>query len=91
MADLDVTPNGPGSWRVEVRGDDRTTTHLVSVPDRVLEQLGLDESQSELLVRTSFEFLLEREPQTSIMSEFSLDVIGGYFPEYLEEMGRLLS
>jgi hypothetical protein len=88
---LQVTPNGPGSWRVEVHGEGRTTTHLVSVPDAVLDQLGLEEHQSELLVRTSFEFLLEREPATSIMSEFSLDVIGRYFPEYLEELARRLS
>ena len=88
-----ITPNGPRSWRVEVRDGTTpsTTVHIVSVPDSVLDALGLDEIQSELVVRTSFEFLLEREPATSIMSEFSLDVIGGYFPEYLEEMGRLLS
>ena len=34
------------------------------------------------LVRASFEFLLEREPATSILREFSLDVISQYFPGY---------
>ena len=41
-------------------------------------------------MRESFLFLLEREPASSILSEFSLDVIPNYFPEYIEELpGRL--
>jgi hypothetical protein len=42
-------------------------------------------------VRTSFEFLLERESVCSIMSEFSLDVISRYFPEYEDELPRRLA
>jgi hypothetical protein len=38
------------------------------------------------LVRASFEFLLEREPATSILHEFSLDVISRYFPGYPAEI-----
>jgi hypothetical protein len=38
------------------------------------------------VVRESFVFLLEREPASSIMSVFSLDVISGYFPEYKEKL-----
>jgi hypothetical protein len=37
------------------------------------------------------EFLLEREPPTSILSEFSLDVIPRYFGEYDAELRRRLS
>ena len=38
----------------------------------------------------SIAFLLEREPASSILPEFSLDVIPNYFPEYKEELpGRL--
>ena len=36
----------------------------------------------EQLVRTSFEFLLEREPASSILRTFSLDIISQYFPDY---------
>lgn len=36
------------------------------------------------LVRRSFEFLLAREPNTSILGEFDLSVIERYFPEYAE-------
>jgi hypothetical protein len=38
------------------------------------------------VVRESFAFLLEREPNTSILGEFSLDVISRYFPEYSQEL-----
>jgi len=34
------------------------------------------------LVRKSFEFLLEREGNTSILRTFDLPVIGHYFSEY---------
>lgn len=44
----------------------------------------------ERIVRASFEFLLEREPASSILPEFSLDVIGRYFPEYEDELPRRL-
>jgi hypothetical protein len=41
-------------------------------------------------VRESFVFLLQREPPSSIMGKFSLDVIARYFPEYYDEMRRRL-
>jgi hypothetical protein len=40
--------------------------------------------------RQSVEFLLEREPASSILSEFSLDDISRYFPEYEQELARQL-
>lgn len=92
MATVDVTLDGPSSWVVEVADDDgRTTKHLVRVPADLMGDLGLGTDREEELVRESFFFLLAREPATSIMSEFSLDVIGQYFPEYREEIAATLS
>jgi hypothetical protein len=34
------------------------------------------------LVRETFEFLLEREPRTAILSRFDLRDVSRYFPEY---------
>jgi hypothetical protein len=48
--------------------------------------LGCGHVAAEELVRASFEFLLEREPATSILREFSLDVISQYFPGYPAEI-----
>lgn len=61
----------------------RTTIHRVTVPLSLMETLGVGPLQEDGLVRASFEFLLEREPASSILAEFELDVIGRYFPEYL--------
>jgi len=35
--------------------------------------------------------LLDREPATSIMKEFSLDQISRFFPDYTDELLRRLS
>jgi len=37
---------------------------------------------TEELVSRSFDFLLAREPNTSILRSFDLAVISRYFPEY---------
>jgi hypothetical protein len=39
-------------------------------------------------LRQSFELLLEREPASSVLSQFSLDDISRYFPEYERELVR---
>lgn len=42
------------------------------------------------LVEETFRFLLEREPVTSILPSFDINVIEGYFPEYRSEIGARL-
>jgi hypothetical protein len=44
----------------------------------------------EKLVEKSFEFLLEREPNTSILRTFDLPVIQRYFAEYEKTIRTLL-
>jgi hypothetical protein len=78
---IDVTPLSAREFDVTVDGASR---HRVSVPAR----FGDDDLKR--VVRMSFEFLLEREPASSILREFSLDVIGRYFPEYEDELPRRL-
>ncbi len=81
MADIAIEPVSERTYDVTVAG---TSRHRVSVPAR------FDDHDLERVVRASFEFLLEREPASSILPEFSLDVIGRYFPEYEDEMPRRL-
>ena len=81
------TTRGEPLFRVEVHDGPAITTHDVTVPGGLPARLGWRGGNEEL-VRMSFEFLLEREPATSILRRFSLDVIGNYFPEYPSEMGR---
>ena len=60
----------------------RTTSHRVRVPAAYHAKLARPGETVESLVERSFEFLLEREPNTSILAEFELPLIGRYFPEY---------
>ena len=59
-----------------------TTVHRVSVPELYYHQLTRGKITYVTLIEKSFEFLLEREPNTSILRSFKLSVIGQYFPEY---------
>ena len=36
----------------------------------------------EKFIESSFKFLLDREPNTSILENFNFKVINNYFPEY---------
>ncbi len=82
MADIAIAPVSERTFDVMVDGASR---HRVSVPAR------FGDDDLERIVHASFEFLLEREPASSILPEFSLDVIGRYFPEYEDELPRRLS
>lgn len=62
--------------------DGTTTNHRVTVDPSYHRKLTGGRVPPETLVEKSFEFLLEREPNTSILSRFDLPVIGRYFPEY---------
>ncbi len=59
-----------------------TTTHKVNVSPSYYEKLTGGKIPVEILVEKSFEFLLERESNTSILRSFDLPVIGNYFPDY---------
>jgi hypothetical protein len=86
VAELELA-GGDGEWRVVVRSGRGATEHQVSVPAGMAARLGADERR---LVEASFEFLLAREPASAILSRFSLEVIGRYFPEYERELPGLL-
>jgi hypothetical protein len=81
VGDVSVSADGDGSFRVEVRGPSATTTHRVTVSPGTVTALGWTGTEADL-VRESFAFLLEREPHTSVLRSFDLEVIGSYFPEY---------
>ena len=67
-----------------------TTTHTVTVSPDVYEKLTGGAVPAETLVEKSFEFLLARESNTSILSRFDLPVISRYFPEYESKIRGML-
>jgi hypothetical protein len=62
------------------------TEHRVRVSHRERDRYG--GGDVALLVRRSFEFMLARERNTSILREFDLETIERYFPEYAREIAR---
>ncbi len=88
MARIDVAVSEDAAgWRAEVTVRDATTTvHHVRVTREERERYGGDDVAD--LVRRSFAFLLAREPNTSILREFSLSTIERYFADYAAEIGR---
>ena len=60
----------------------QTTKHRVTVTDAVHAKLTNRTISKVDLIKRSFEFLLEREPNTSILSEFNIETINRYFPDY---------
>jgi hypothetical protein len=69
------------TFRVTVTGG-VTTQHEVSASPAYCEKLTGGRVAPEILIERSFEFLLERESNRSILARFDLEVIGRYFPEY---------
>ena len=76
------------SFRVTVRVGGRSSTHVVRVEPDYSRRLAGDAVSREDLVRSSFEFLLEREPKEAILRSFDLPLIARYFPEYESEIAR---
>ncbi len=67
-----------------------TTQHIVTVSPDYWQKLTNGSVPAETLIQKSFEFLLERESNTSILRSFDLPVIQRYFPEYERTIGETL-
>ena len=66
------------------------TTHRVTVKPAYYQKLTGGQVTEETLIEKSFEFLLERESNTAILSSFDLPLIGRYFPEYEKTIQKRL-
>jgi hypothetical protein len=65
-----------------------TTAHEVTVSDQSLYELTEETVTKAQLLEFSFNFLLDREPNTSILSSFDISVISKYFIDYRDEVRR---
>lgn len=86
---IEVQKIDDSTFEVTVKGK-TTTTHQVTVDPSYYEKLSGGRVPPETLVEKSFEFLLEREPNTSILRRFELPVISRYFPEYEKTIRQML-
>ena len=86
-----ITVNTIDSTNFEVIVEGQTTTtHRVTLTHLYYQKLTHDQVTPEMLVKKSFEFLLDRETNTSILSRFDLPIIERYFPEYEETIKTML-
>ena len=86
---ITVTPIDNTTFEVVVETN-TTTRHRVTVQPSYREKLTGNRVAAEVLLEKSFEFLLERESNTSILRSFDLPVIGRYFPEYESVIRKML-
>tara|TARA_Y100000589_G_C26955923_1_gene548512 strand:- start:402 stop:677 length:276 start_codon:yes stop_codon:yes gene_type:complete len=75
----------------EVVIDKKTKTiHIVTLRDESYEKLTKKKISKKDLLKYSFAFLLDREPNTSILKTFELEIITRYFPEYESEIRKII-
>ena len=77
------------SFKVTVNKES-TTEHLVLLNDNFYQSITNGKITKKDLIIKSFEFLLLRESNQSILKEFNLEVINQYFPEYKNEIKKII-
>ncbi len=77
-------------YEVVVQGE-TPTTHRVHMSQTYYRDLCGATVTHEFVLMQAFRFLLEREPNTSILERFDLPDIGRYFPEFEDELKRTLA
>ena len=82
---IKVTKINENTFEVEVKAASNSA-HQVSVSDQYYKKLTNQPVSKEVLIKKSFEFLLERESNAMILSQFDLPVIQSYFSEYEENI-----
>ena len=80
---ISVGKISPSHFEVTVSGQ-TITIHQVTLSDEYYQYLTSGAITPESLIEKSFEFLLARESNTSILRTFDLPLINSYFPEYEE-------
>ena len=81
MGSIKITEIEKDKFRVDV-SDNVKTSHNVVIHDKVYKQLTNGVISKSELLEKSFEFLLDREPNTSILTNFEIQIISYYFSDY---------
>lgn len=81
MRNISVQIVSPDNFKVIV-SQKSTTEHYVTASKDFLSQFSKYNLSPEDIVKYSFEFLLDREPNTSILKKFDITLISNYFPDF---------
>ncbi len=82
---ISVTLVDADTYEVVIDGPPETT-HRVYMSQAYYRELCGGQVTHEWLLVQAFRFLLEREPNTAILREFDLPVVGEFFPEFEREI-----
>ena len=81
MASIKITEIEKDKFLVEV-SDNVKSSHNVVISDKVHQELTNSMISKYELLEKSFTFLLDREPNTSILTNFEIQIISHYFSDY---------
>ena len=81
VRNISVQIVSPDNFKVIV-SQKNTTEHYVTANKDFLSQFSKYNLSPEDIVKYSFEFLLDREPNTSILKKFDITLISNYFPDF---------
>ena len=84
-SEIRIIPTSEEFYRVEVSGKIETKKS-VTITELDYERFTGGRRTKEPFLLFAFEFLLEREENTSILREFSICKISEYFPEFEKEV-----
>ena len=82
MASIKITEIEKDKFLVEV-SDNVKSSHNVVISDKVYQELTNSMISKYELLEKSFAFLLDREPNTSILTNFEIQIISNYFSDYV--------
>jgi hypothetical protein len=85
---IDVHKKTDNEFNVIVEYKGVKTEHNVTLNDEYHQKLTNGKITKEELIKRSFEFLLKRESNQSILRSFDLPVINRYFPEYESQIAE---
>ena len=77
------------SFKVSVTKDS-STEHIVLLNNHFHQDITNNKLTKTELITYSFEFLLKRESNQSILKKFNLEIISQYFPEYIDEIKKII-
>jgi hypothetical protein len=84
MVEIEINETETDSgWIFQVTvSNGNSTFHNVNLTKEYYNHLSLPDIQPANVVKSSFKFLLDREPKEMILGTFDLQIISRYFPEY---------
>ena len=80
-----IKKNDNNTFAVSIKSS-VNSNHIVTLNDDIHNEMTKGFKSKEEIILFSFKFLLERENNTSILSNFNLEIIQNYFPEYKNEI-----